>query len=174
MTGGNSDTNSTNLNNLNLPIFESTVSNSLIWRLWHSINYMLGGILFVFGSLVYYPPISKIVSGDVCGGWLFTIGSLNFLLADLTEWNHFKLGCLIKYKLKSDKEDTVNIDHLNKTCYAGFRRVEYGLNFFISAILIILLATPAPILLPTLCPAIISLPFFSRIYLSNILTSLLL
>ena len=54
-----------------LPHFESTVDNSLSWRIWHGTNYMLGGILFVLGSLCYYPEISKIVNGDLVGGLLF-------------------------------------------------------------------------------------------------------
>jgi hypothetical protein len=61
--------------NLNLPKFSSTVNNSRIWRMWHGINYIFGGILFVIGSVCYYPDISKVINGDLVGGWLFTIGN---------------------------------------------------------------------------------------------------
>ena len=119
----------TNKLNLYLPSFTSTVSNSLTWRLWHGINYMLGGILFVLGSLCYFPEISKYVNGDVAGGWLFTVGSTNFLLADVTEWMHFKWGCMPSSIPAIAKENDIDT-----SCYGKFRRVELGLNFFCSAI----------------------------------------
>ena len=112
-------------NNLGLPHFKSTVDNSLTWRLWHGINYMIGGITFVLGSIVYHPAINAKVNGDVLGGWLFTVGSAAFLLADLTEWNHFKMGCVTS----TDDEGEIS-----NTFYAKFRRVEFGLNFFGSTI----------------------------------------
>ncbi len=79
---------------LGIPQFKSTVENSLGWRLWHGINYLIGGITFTLGSIVYFPSLDAKYNGDVLGGWLFTIGSAAFLLADLTEWNHFRYGCL--------------------------------------------------------------------------------
>lgn len=106
------------------PIFKSTVDNSMMWKLWHGTNYLLGGILFVLGSLCYYPFSSNYVSGEVLGGWLFTIGSLNFLLADLTEWDHYKFGCTSIY----------DFPNLDKSCFSYLRRAEMGINFFISVI----------------------------------------
>lgn len=76
------------------PDFPSTVENSLNWRIWHGINYMIGGITFLFGSLAYLPSIDPKINGDVVAGWLYTIGSTAFLFADLTEWNHYRYGCL--------------------------------------------------------------------------------
>jgi hypothetical protein len=71
---------------LYMPHFDSTVDKSIGWKLWHSINYMFGGIFFFFGSLMYFPYFTNNFNGGVVGGWLYTIGSTNFLLADLTEW----------------------------------------------------------------------------------------
>jgi hypothetical protein len=106
-----------------LPQFSSTVNNSKAWRLWHSINFLLGGVLFVLGSACYYPFIASEINGYVVGGWLFTIGSANFLIADFTEWRHFRRGCLIK---------DPNVSTTNETCFAKFKRAELGLNFFLS------------------------------------------
>lgn len=103
------------------PNFPSTVENSLPWRIWHGLNYMNGGTTFFLGSYMYYPyPLSH-YSGEVVGAWLFTLGSLTFLLADLTEWNHFKLGCF--------HERSYSKPH---TFLRTFKRLEIGLNFFAS------------------------------------------
>lgn len=85
---------------------------------------MIGGITFFFGSLIYYPSLDSKYNGDVVGGWLFTIGSFTFLLADITEWNFFRTGCLGSYDM-----DPLNTDY---TINAKFKRAEIGLNFFIS------------------------------------------
>eukprot|EP00347_Sterkiella_histriomuscorum_P016938 403351276 len=101
---------------------KSTVDNTLSWKLWHSINYMLGGLLFVSGSFMYYPSIYPQVDGFVLGGWLFTIGSANFLFADVTEWLHFK-----NQSLRAADEENQN---------KGFSYKDYELsaNFFFSCI----------------------------------------
>lgn len=44
---------------------------SFIWRVNHTIAYLIGGITFFFGSIQYLPWINNFV----LGGWLFTIGS---------------------------------------------------------------------------------------------------
>lgn len=64
-----------------------------------------GGILFFFGSLQYYPSFYQYHNGGVIGGWLFTIGSTNFLLADLTEWNNFRFGCIGSKKNNKNKKN---------------------------------------------------------------------
>ena len=38
-----------------IPDYGSTVNNSFLWKLWHGINYLIGGITFPIGSLMYYP-----------------------------------------------------------------------------------------------------------------------
>jgi hypothetical protein len=102
------------------PAFLSTKDKSLSWRLWHSINYMFGGIFFFFGSLMYFPSINKQFNGDLVGGWLFTIGSTNFLLADLTEFNHFRKGFI----------GALEPHHLSVNYpVSRFRKTELGINF---------------------------------------------
>ena len=106
------------------PAFLSTKDKRLSWRLWHSINYMCGGIFFFFGSLMYFPSIDKQFNGDVVGGWLFTIGSANFLLADLTEFDHFRKGFIGRLE-----------PHHISVSYpmSRFRKAELGINFMCSA-----------------------------------------
>jgi len=105
------------------PNFPSTVENSLKWRIWHSVNYMNGGFTFFLGSCMYYPYPYANLSGDVVGAWLFTLGSLTFLFADITEWNHYKLGCF--------HERNYLKPH---TWLRSFKRMEIGLNFFASVL----------------------------------------
>lgn len=66
---------------------------------------MIGGITFFIGSLFYYPLFEKKYDGDIVGGWLFTIGSIGFLFADLTEWDFFRIGCIGSYYLDPIKTD---------------------------------------------------------------------
>jgi hypothetical protein len=104
--------------------YESTVDKSLGWKLWHSINYMIGGITFFFGSYCYFSYINATYSNSfVVGGWLYTIGSLCFLIADLTEWNHFKFGCFTETEYTGEK-----------SLFNTLLRAEIGINFFCSAI----------------------------------------
>lgn len=97
----------------------STIYNSVQWRVWHGMNYMIGGITFLLGSYMYYPSVNLTIDGYWIGAWLFTVGSFCFLLADLTEWNHFKKDCL-----------PLNNKEGFKT---KFLAAELGLNFFCSA-----------------------------------------
>jgi hypothetical protein len=105
------------------PRFTSTTTNSLSWRLWHSINYIIGGSTFLIGSMCYFPFIQNYFDGFVVGAYLFTIGSLAFLLADFTEWNHFRVGSF-------DQPDYIK----DWTIWKSLRRAEVAVNFFISAI----------------------------------------
>lgn len=98
---------------------KSTVENSLQWRIWHGVNYMIGGITFLLGSYMYYPSVNLSLNGYMIGAWLFTIGSSTFLLADLTEWNHYRPGCMPLNDLQGFKHK--------------FKAAEVGLNFFMSA-----------------------------------------
>lgn len=68
---------------------KSTVENPLAWRLWHSINYMIGGVGFLIGSALLFPFFNNVKIASPLSAWLYTIGSLTFLLADITEWTHF-------------------------------------------------------------------------------------
>ncbi len=70
---------------------KSTVDNSLAWRLWHGINYMIGGVTFYIGSFVLFPFLTPHMNNSAVSAWFYTVGSLAFLLADITEWLHFTL-----------------------------------------------------------------------------------
>jgi hypothetical protein len=71
---------------------KSTVDNSLAWRLFHGINFLFGGLFFIAGSCMYFPKFNPTQNpyGYIWGGWLFTVGSLNFFIADILEWNHVR------------------------------------------------------------------------------------
>jgi hypothetical protein len=112
---------------LALPDFEATDEKSLGWRIWHGTNYMIGGLTFLLGSIAYFPSIDSAVNGDVLGGYLFTIGSFCFLLADITEWNVYRFGCVGD---TNSKAAAIMSHSLN----AKYRRAEVGLNFFFSVI----------------------------------------
>ena len=92
----------------------STVENSMNWKIWHGVNYMIGGITFLLGSYLYYPSVNLSINGYVIGAWLFTIGSACFLLADLTEWNHFKKGCIPLNDKEGFKNKFMEIDNVQK------------------------------------------------------------
>jgi len=84
---------------------------------------MLGGILFLLGSLCYHPEISKIVNGDLTAWWLFIIGSVNFLLADIAEWTRIRFGGLAENDYGTD----------NIVSYK-LKRAEFWINLLSSAI----------------------------------------
>lgn len=71
------------------------------------------------GSIQYFPAVTNFV----LGGWLFTIGSTGFLIADLWEWWYYRVGCAC------DGEYYYPDRHKS-----FFERAELGLNFFFSAI----------------------------------------
>ena len=61
-----------------------TVENSKIWRVWHSSNYLIGGISYFIGSALLFSIFSNSPIAAEISGWIYTIGSLNFLIADIT------------------------------------------------------------------------------------------
>jgi hypothetical protein len=76
------------------PDYLSTAKKSIRWRIWHNLIFLVGGITFLFGSLVYLPSLEPKINKDVMSGWLYTIGSTAFLLGDFTEWCHYRYGCV--------------------------------------------------------------------------------
>lgn len=76
---------------------ESTVSNSKCWRVWHGVNYQIGGVTFLFGSIALLPALTGKIDGAFISALLYTIGSAGFLLADITEWLHFTKPCFPHY-----------------------------------------------------------------------------
>lgn len=69
---------------------------SFRWERFQGIIYLIGSACFMSGSCMYYTPVfeahSRILTID---GWLFTIGSLLYLLADLQDWwnNQIRFCC---------------------------------------------------------------------------------
>ena len=62
----------------------STVDNSTKWKLWHGINYIIGGITFLIGSSFLFPHLNHYFPASLWSSWLYTIGSLAFVFADFT------------------------------------------------------------------------------------------
>jgi YrhK-like protein len=105
---------------------------SLSWRIVHAMLYTIGGITFLLGSLYYFPSMTDYE----LGGWLFTIGSIGFLIADLMEWyTNNRVGCFDSPVLRADFEEKMGIYmEPNDTQWGNYQRLENGLNFFYSAI----------------------------------------
>eukprot|EP01051_Picozoa_sp_SAG22_P032410 SAG22_NODE_13656_length_399_cov_0.693333_1_plen_99_part_10 len=52
------------------------------WRAVHALSYLLGGLLFVVGTWIYYPAMAPGANTSALGNdiaWLYTIGSCVFL-----------------------------------------------------------------------------------------------
>lgn len=109
---------------------------SKVWRSFHGTHYMIGGLTFVTGSCMYFPDVyNKYSSALSVGGWLFTIGSFFFLLADLQEWWYYRIGCCFdgKYRNLLEIQNANRFPHSRDTLRGRYERAEIGINFFISA-----------------------------------------
>jgi hypothetical protein len=109
---------------------------SPLWRLTHGTYYMIGGITFVSGSCMYFPNVyNKYSSAFNIGGWLFTIGSFFFLLADLQEWWYYRVGCCCdcKYQSSLETQNAAIFRNPRDTLRGRYERAEVGINFFMSA-----------------------------------------
>jgi hypothetical protein len=109
---------------------------SALWRLFHGTHYMIGGITFITGSCMYFPNVYNNYSSALSvGGWLFTIGSFFFLLADLQEWWYYRVGCCFdrKYRPALEFHSATLFPHRRDTLRGRYERAEVGINFFISA-----------------------------------------
>ena len=104
---------------------------SFAWRVNHTIPYLTGGITFFIGSLAYLTSVSNYE----LGGWMFTIGSVGFLYADLTEWwKNNKVGCAFDAEFRDDLEERSGKDFEPASTSIGqYQRAENGLNFAFSA-----------------------------------------
>ena len=117
---------------------------SFLWRLTHTIPYLIGGFTFLFGSLCYFTTSTGVLlAGDYeTGGWLFTVGSIGFLFADVFEWSrNNRVGCI------DSAEERVEWEHKNSgymtdgrrsllklSCGESWMRAENGVNFAYSAL----------------------------------------
>ncbi|CAF1014913.1 unnamed protein product [Adineta steineri] len=108
---------------------------SRLWRIFHGIHYMIGGLTFVSGSCMYFPSVYNNYSSALSiGGWLFTIGSFFFLLADLQEWWYYRVGCCFdgKYRSYLESQNVNRFRHPSNTLAGRYERAEVGINFFTS------------------------------------------
>ena len=109
---------------------------SALWRLFHGTHYMIGGLTFVSGSCMYLPSVYNNYSSALSiGGWLFTVGSFFFLLADLQEWWYYRVGCCFdhKYRATMESQNAHRFQKSPDTFGGRYERAEVGLNFFTSA-----------------------------------------
>ena len=67
---------------------KSTADNRFSWRMWVSINYMVGGLLFFIGSFILFPIFQNYFDVGFWSTTMYFVGSANFLAADLTVWIH--------------------------------------------------------------------------------------
>lgn len=103
---------------------------TLSWRIFHNINYLIGGITFAIGSYQYFPGVADYV----LGGWLFTIGSAGFMIADALEWwMNNRVGCFHYENYEESYESQIPSYFEPKDTSKGkWQRAENGINFFLS------------------------------------------
>ncbi|CAF1389038.1 unnamed protein product [Didymodactylos carnosus] len=107
---------------------------SIKWRVFHCTHYMLGGLLFITGSCIYFPLIiNQNFNSPNGGGWLFTIGSFFFLLADIQEWYSYRIGYYFKkYRTVYETIDDDLIHYSNNTPRGKYEQAITELNLFMS------------------------------------------
>jgi hypothetical protein len=59
---------------------QSTVDKGQRWRIWHGLNYFIGGGTFLIGSILLFPVFNDYVDAAEISGWLYTIGSATFIV----------------------------------------------------------------------------------------------
>lgn len=62
------------------------------WRIYHATCFFIGATFFLTASPMFYPVAYSRPYADYAAGWLWTIGSASFLVADLTEWRYLRKG----------------------------------------------------------------------------------
>ena len=106
------------------------------WFLVHDINYTMGGLCFIPASCMSFVQVSQQNPlAFTVAGWLFSIGSLCLLLADLQEWWYFRIGCLFDCKYRGAlgaNKIYVNGDRCS-ALRRRFDRAKVGVNIFASA-----------------------------------------
>jgi len=66
--------------------------------MWHAFNYFIGGGTFLAGSILLFPIFADYLDAAEVSGWLYTVGSATFLIADITEWLHYAY-CDCRFKI---------------------------------------------------------------------------
>lgn len=62
------------------------------WRVYHATCFSIGAVFFLLASPMFFPQPYSLTIVDYLAGWLYTLGSASFLVADLTEWWYFRTG----------------------------------------------------------------------------------
>ena len=114
---------------------------SFAWRVTHFIPYLIGGSTFFIGSLCYFTTGTVLAGNYELGGWLFTIGSVGFLFADIFEWNtNNRIGCWDNSDERKEWEQ-LNAGFASNGKKSALRslgpawvRAENGINFAQSAL----------------------------------------
>lgn len=72
---------------------------SLCWQISQAMLYLIGSLSFTVGSSMYFTPVfHSSPNALAAGGWLFVLGSVLFISADLQEWWDHRLGYCFSYK----------------------------------------------------------------------------
>jgi hypothetical protein len=77
------------------------------WRATHAFGFLLGGITFWIGTLLYYPAIyaasvnndDAVMTLGVLTAWLYIIGSTGFLYVDVQEFLTFTNGDVVMLRI---------------------------------------------------------------------------
>lgn len=122
----------------------------LIWRIIHGTSSLIGGLAFLTGSCMYFAKIIIKVWALNIGAVLFIVGSFFFLLADIQEWWHHRIGCIFdwKYRERYEEQNAKIFRQSRNTILERLKRAEDGLNCFTSIIGSALYLTASILFLP--------------------------
>lgn len=114
---------------IDLPNFQSTKYNPLLWRLAHGTTYFLFSIGFIARSVMKFQKESNDPIKDLISQIASITGSCMYFISSFMEWYHFRRGCCGKANLNSNLK--TNID---KSCKAALYRSEAGIKYFASVL----------------------------------------
>lgn len=102
-------------------------------RFIHGFSCVMGGLCFIPASCLLFTSILyQYEFAATTSGWLFSIGSLCLLLADLQEWWYFRIGhiCNCKYRHVQESEYEDFCKNEQKTKFQSEVKIE--INLFVS------------------------------------------
>ena len=73
------------------------VEETKVWQFFHAFSFLVGGITFIFGTMVYYFPDWD--ASYLFGGVLYTTGSTGFLVVDLMEFFTFTKDLVLRINI---------------------------------------------------------------------------
>jgi len=111
-------------------------SHSIVWRVFHGTSYLFGGLLFICGSCMYFTNVIANNSWALeAGAWLFIIGSVCFLVADLQDWLYYRISLFFARKSRQTNSAVRDNTHVRKEQNSFFnrcRQVRIELNYLTS------------------------------------------